>query len=226
MTLASRMNELIRAGFSGIWISSCEHQDAIAELAAMARDESWQLACWNIDRGLHAVGNVTITAEANDPLAAVRVAASADANAGTSIFILENFHRFLGSPEIVQTISHAVILGKLNRSFIVIISPSVQLPPELEKLFVTVEHELPSRDQLLEIARGIATEANELPDGRELDDVLDAASGLTRFEAEGAYSLSLVRDGKLTPSAIWELKTQALKKSKEEKVAEEEKVTV
>jgi ATPase family associated with various cellular activities (AAA) len=213
MTLASRMNELIRAGFSGIWISSCEHQDASAELAAMARDESWQLACWNIDRGLHAVGNITITAEANDPLAAVRVAASADENAGTSIFVLENFHRFLGSPEIVQTISHAVNLGKLNRSFIVIISPSVQLPPELEKLFVTVEHELPSRDQLLEIARGIATEANELPDGRELDDVLDAASGLTRFEADGAYSLSLVRDGKLTPSAIWELKTQALKKS-------------
>jgi len=213
MTLASRMNELIRAGFSGIWISSQEHQDAIAELAAMARDEGWQLATWNIERGLHAVGNIAITAEASDPLAAVRAAATPAGDDATSIFVLENFHRFLGSAEIVQAVSHAVFLGKLNRSFIVILSPTVQLPPELEKLFVTVEHELPARDQLLEIAQGIATETGELPEGRELDDVLDAASGLTRYEAEGAYSLSLVRHGKLTPAAIWELKTQTLKKS-------------
>jgi hypothetical protein len=213
MTLASRMNELIRAGFSGIWISSQEHQDAIAELAAMARDEGWQLATWNIERGLHAVGNVAITAEASDPLAAVRAVTTPTGDEATSIFVLENFHRFLGSAEIVQAVSHAVFLGKLNRSFLVILSPTVQLPPELEKLFVTVEHELPGRDQLLEIAQGIATETGELPEGRELDDVLDAASGLTRYEAEGAYSLSLVRHSKLTPAAIWELKTQTLKKS-------------
>ncbi len=213
MTLASRMNELIRAGFSGIWISSQEHQDAIAELAAMARDEGWQLATWNIERGLHAVGNVAITAEASDPLAAVRAVTTPAGDEATSIFVLENFHRFLGSAEIVQAVSHAVFLGKVNRSFIVILSPTVQLPPELEKLFVTVEHELPGRDQLLEIAQGIATETGELPEGRELDDVLDAASGLTRYEAEGAYSLSLVRHSKLTPAAIWELKTQTLKKS-------------
>jgi hypothetical protein len=213
MTLASRMNELIRAGFSGIWISSQEHQDAIAELPAMARDEGWQLATWNIERGLHAVGNVAITAEASDPLAAVRAVTTPTGDEATSIFVLENFHRFLGSAEIVQAVSHAVFLGKLNRSFLVILSPTVQLPPELEKLFVTVEHELPGRDQLLEIAQGIATETGELPEGRELDDVLDAASGLTRYEAEGAYSLSLVRHSKLTPAAIWELKTQTLKKS-------------
>lgn len=213
MTLASRMNELIRAGFSGIWISSHEHQDAIADLAAMAREEGWQLATWNIERGLHAVGNVAITAEASDPLAAVRAVTTPTGEDATSIFVLENFHRFLGSAEIVQAVSHAVFLGKLNRSFLVILSPMVQLPPELEKLFVTVEHELPGREQLLEIAQGIATEAGELPEGRELDDVLDAASGLTRYEAEGAYSLSLVRHGKLAPAAIWELKTQTLKKS-------------
>jgi hypothetical protein len=213
MTLAAPMNELIRAGFSGIWISSQEHQDATAELAKMARDEGWQLAGWNIEQGLHGVNLGSVAVDASDPLAAVRAAASLAADDVTSILVLENFHRFLGSAEIVQAIQHAVIRGKTDRSFIVILSPSVQLPPELEKLFVTVDHQLPGRDQLLEIAQGIATEAGELPEGRELDDVLDAASGLTRYEAEGAYSLSLVRHGQLTPGAIWELKTQTLKKS-------------
>jgi len=95
----------------------------------------------------------------------------------------------------------------------VVLAPVVQLPVELEKLFVVIEHELPDRDQLLEIASGIATEHSELPDGPELETVLDAAAGLTRMEAENAFSLSLVRQGRVTPDAIWELKTQTLKKS-------------
>ncbi len=47
----------------------------------------------------------------------------------------------------------------------------------------------------------------------DLESVLDAASGLTRHEAENAFSLSLVRHEKIQPDAIWELKTQMLKKS-------------
>jgi SpoVK/Ycf46/Vps4 family AAA+-type ATPase len=43
--------------------------------------------------------------------------------------------------------------------------------------------------------------------------VLDAAAGLTRYEAEGAYSLSLVREGRLAPSVVWSIKSQQLKKT-------------
>ena len=53
----------------------------------------------------------------------------------------------------------------------------------------------------------------DLPQGEELNTELDAAAGLTRFEAEGAYSLSIVRHGNIRPDAIWELKSQTLKKS-------------
>jgi hypothetical protein len=49
----------------------------------------------------------------------------------------------------------------------------------LEKLFVVVEHDLPGREQLEEIARGIATQDGELPEGDDLGTVLDAeASGI------------------------------------------------
>ena len=37
--------------------------------------------------------------------------------------------------------------------------------------------------------------------------------GLTRYEAEGAFSLGLVRHAKINPETIWELKAQTLKKS-------------
>jgi len=78
---------------------------------------------------------------------------------------------------------------------------------------VVVEHELPGREQLEQIARGIATEEGELPAGDDLQTVLDAAAGLTRYEAEGAFSLSLVRHSAIRPESIWELKQGMLKKS-------------
>lgn len=116
--------------------------------------------------------------------------------------MLVNFHRFLGSAEIVQALAQQIWAGKQNRTFVVILSPVVQLPIELEKLFAVIEHELPGRDQLQEIAAGIATQPLELPVGGELDTVLDAAAGLTRHEAENAFSLSLVRHGCIAPQAV------------------------
>ena len=78
---------------------------------------------------------------------------------------------------------------------------------------MVVEHDLPGREQLEEIARGIATEEGELPEGPELHMVLGAASRLTRYEAEAAFSLSLVRHRQVRADAVWELKCQTLKKS-------------
>lgn len=213
MILKQRLSELVRACFAGIWIESHEHPDAIAELASLCRDENWRLVTWDIDRGLRRPNGAALEIEANDPLAAVRAITSLADGETPSIVVLQNFHRFMQSAEIVQAITRAVDEGKQKRGFTVIVSPVVQLPVELEKLFVTVVHSLPSRDQLLEVAAGIATETDEMPQGNQLNAVLDAAAGLTRYEAEGAFSLSLVRDGRLTPASIWELKTQAVEKS-------------
>ena len=63
------------------------------------------------------------------------------------------------------------------------------------------------------MARSIATEEGELPEGDELDTVLDAASGLTRYEAEAAFSLTWFARERSGPQSIWELKSQMLKKS-------------
>ena len=52
-----------------------------------------------------------------------------------------------------------------------------------------------------------------MPEGAALDAVLDAAAGLTRYEAEGAFSLSVIRHGRIAAEPIWELKAQTLTKS-------------
>ena len=132
---------------------------------------------------------------------------------GTAILVLRNFHRYLGSAEIVQALDTRLAAGKQDRTIVVILAPVVQIPVELEKLFVVVEHDLPGRDQIASIASSVATEPGELPEGDALAAVLDAAAGLTRVEAENAFALSLVRHGRLAPEALWELKSGMLKKS-------------
>lgn len=66
-----------------------------------------------------------------------------------------------------------------------------------------VEQDLPGRDRLEAIARGIATETGELPSSDAMGAVLDAAARLTRSEAEDALSLSLGSQGRLSPDVLW-----------------------
>ncbi len=216
MTLAERLSEFVRAAFTGLWIQSFEHDDAIAEIARLCRQQGWAMATWDIDRGLSLAGrseDSTSVVNASDPLAAIRSLGAMANPDGTSLLVLRNFNRFLNNIEVVQALDSAISAGKTGRTFVVVLSPVVNIAVELERQFVVIEHDLPGRDQLERIARGVATEPGELPEGDGLTAVLDAAAGLTRVEAENALSLSLVRHNRVTPDVLWELKAQTLKKS-------------
>ena len=212
-TLGLRMSELVRACFTGIWIKSYEPDDAIAELTQLCRSENWSLMTWDIAQGLKSNGDQPTASDAIDPIGAVKALSAMTNDDIPTILVLRSYHRFIGSGEIVAEVAKAVTQGKVHRKFVVILSPVVQLPPELERLFVVVDHEPPTRDEMRELLAGIATDGDEMPTGNMLESVLDAAVGLTRYEAENAFSLSLIRHGAVQPDAIWELKTQALKKS-------------
>jgi hypothetical protein len=215
--LAAAVREHVAACFPGIWIRSHEHDDAEAEITRLCHGQGWQLATWDVDRGLSTGG--AADSSATDPLATLRALpgmaskpAPAEAG-GTTILLMRNLHRFLGSPDIVQALDTQLSEGKARRTFVLILAPIVDIPAEIERQIIVIEHDLPGRDQLEAIARGVATEPGDLPDGPQLAALLDASAGLTRMEAEGAYSLSLVRHGRIRPEEVWDLKAQALKKS-------------
>jgi hypothetical protein len=216
MSLSARLTEYISACFSALWVQSFEHEDALREIAQLCREHNWRLATWDIESGLQIPGQGnghSTDAGGSDPLAAIRSINALASPDSSAVLVLTNFHRFLASPEIVQALAKQAALGKQNRSFVVVLSPVIQIPVELERAFTVVEHELPDRQQLAEIAQGVATEPGELPDGADLDRLLDAAAGLTRAEAENAFSLGLVRHQRLDAGTIWQLKAAELKKS-------------
>lgn len=213
--LLGRVRELVHACFSGVYIETLEPDEALRELAQLAQRESWRLGAWDCETGLTLPERETTLpdmAGVTDPLAVLRAAGQLSAGAGTTLLVFRNLHRFLGATDLLEALSRQVACGKHTRTFLVILAPVVILPPEIEKQFIVVEHELPGRGQLGEIAAAIA-EGDELPDEAELSAVLDSAAGLTRYEAEGAFSLSIVRHGRLDPSCVWDVKSQQLKKS-------------
>ncbi len=111
---------------------------------------------WDIEQGVSSAGLTGDSAGGQDPMAAIRSLSALATEDGAAILVLQNFHRFLQSAEIVQALARQIMAGKQQRTFIVILSPVVQIPAELDKQFVVIEHELPGREQLTEIARGVA----------------------------------------------------------------------
>src|SRR3954471_14304831 len=107
MTLAERLAEYVRACFTGLWVQSSEHQDALAEIAGLCRRNNWSLATWDIDKGLSLAGQAAEPGGITDaaaPLAAIRSLTALATPDGTALLVLVNFHRFLGGPEVVQAL--------------------------------------------------------------------------------------------------------------------------
>ena len=153
-----------------------------------------------------------VVSGAADPLAANRSLTAMATPDGTALLVLRNFHRYLGSAEVVQALDSQVSAEKQARTFVVILAPVVQVTVELEKLLVIVEHDLSEADRLGSIARSIAIEPGELPVGEGLTAVLDAAAP-DQDGGREAFCLSLVRHGRLAPEVLWEIKAGMLKES-------------
>jgi hypothetical protein len=215
MRLTDQLTDYVHAAFSGLWILSHEPDEAEREILQHAQGQGWKCAVWDIANGLRLPGAPgRADAGPPDPVAALRALPALSEPKGTALLLMHNLQRFLNNPDLIQTVFSQLIAGKQQRTFVVVLAPTVQLPPELEKLFVVLEHALPDRAQLESIARELTSDSpDDLPKNEDLQRILDAAAGLTRYEAEGSFALSLARHGAIRHEAVWELKAQALRKN-------------
>ena len=99
--LKEKLQELISACFTGIWIETHEHHEAISEIQQLCQEEGWQLATWDIDRGLIAGAGDNLM-DATDPLAAIRTINAMATPEGTAILVMNNLHKFISSTEVFR----------------------------------------------------------------------------------------------------------------------------
>jgi ATP-dependent 26S proteasome regulatory subunit len=136
-----------------------------------------------------------------------------------SVLMLLDFHMFLASdqntqpnPVLVRKLKDVLLMGKNSNRHIISIGCQIKLPPELEKEITVIEFKLPTKEELLPVAKNVAESAGIELNG-ETDGILSALSGMTTIEAENACAKSVVEEGDIVPRLLAEEKCNAIRKS-------------
>jgi len=205
------IQDYLKAGYPAILLLTQEPHRAENLLPR----EGWSFLSWDCLRGFRQAGKPQVIDEIRDPVEAVnRLGEMQD-----TVLLAHNLHLFLDIPEVIQAIVNGIAKWKSTGCCLVLIAPMAQLRPEIEKVFHVIDMPLPNEQELLamqqELAKGVNLQ-NENGDAVEIaasESTAKAAKGLTEFEAETAFALSLVKRGKFSRPVITEVKAQMIRKS-------------
>jgi SpoVK/Ycf46/Vps4 family AAA+-type ATPase len=114
------------------------------------------------------------------------------------LFIMQNCHReelLKNNSLYIQQISNLSRHGRRRegRYGLIFLSPLVDLPVELERQMVVVDHPLPDKEELLTVFNETVPEEYRQFDEEYRSEIIDAALGLTSEQAESAFSLSIAK---------------------------------
>src|SRR6266567_5381480 len=113
-------------------------------------------------------------------------------------FILKDLHRHMGEPVVVRRLRDVGQKFSENRRTIVLTSPKIEIPAELEGLVEFLQFPLPDRRRLRQIIDETVARISKNHtlqrrlDAQGYDAVVDGLRGLTEEEAERALSQALV----------------------------------
>jgi hypothetical protein len=128
-----------------------------------------------------------------------------------SIVFAQNFNHFWDDPFTVQDLLNRSLEWKATAKILMVLSPRLAIPMELEKITALVDFKYPDTEQLFAILEGVAQSAEiEVPQNSGI--IIEAALGLTAFEAENAFTLSAIYD-EFNPKIISDHKMQMVKKT-------------
>lgn len=213
--MANLVRDHIQAGFGLLWVQTSEPDRAIRDLGseikalATAKKQAIEIAEWDCVTGFRDDSGIK---PMEDPLMPLK---RFDGMPDRSVLFLHNYHRCLGSLDVVQTFQNKLDAWRGKGKTVIVLSPVVDLPVEIEKLWTIIEFKLPDRPKVREVVEYIAESAKlkAPPVEAELSTIVENGLGLTQGELENALSYSLIRAGKFDPKIISEMKSQMVKKS-------------
>ncbi len=214
------MDVFIRARYPLIYIVSYEEQRILKILSRMASERDKQLFIWSITSGIRKADDPMKVDEATrDPIAALN---HIERQTYPAIFVLHDFHSYLNDQTVTRKLRELMSNLKDTYETIVILSPTLNIPIELEKDMAVVEFELPVKEDLLKLLDEIVEVVGKTGEVKiDLNDevknsLVKAALGLTLNEAENAFAKAIVVDKSLGPADIERVlseKEQVIKKS-------------
>jgi len=187
MTIHDTLVTLLRAGYPLVYLVTHEERRALTTIADVCRGTGRAMSTWTATRGW--AGNITHSAL--DPAEAVEAYCAHHTQPGVAALL--DYHAYLEDPRVVRSIRDVLQLCKARQITLVLLSPILKVPPELEKDMVVVDYPMPDREDLARILDDVAASAGVSVPDETRTPLVDAACGLTHEEAENAYALAIVR---------------------------------
>src|ERR1022692_2492637 len=226
MNFQTEIETLIRARYPILYIITNEEmrvQNMLVDIAAKRQKKVFE---WTYSNGIVPAGT-SIQSQKNrnastkDPLAALDQVIE---QVEPAIFLFKDFHPFLTKNNfaIIRKLKDIALHLKNSFKTIVLISPVMEIPAELDKEVTVINFPQPTKEDLAEMLDKIVAEVRDLKQIEiDLDDVgrdrlLQAALGLTLGEAENVFAKIIVQEQRLSGDYVNEVfaeKQQIIRKS-------------
>ena len=226
MNYQTEIETLIRARYPILYIITSEEmrvQNLIVEIAAKRQKKVFE---WTFSNGIVPAGasiqsQKSRNASTKDPLAALDQVIE---QVEPAIFLFKDFHPFLTKNNfaIIRKLKDIALHLKNSFKTIILISPVMEIPAELDKEVTVINFPQPTREDLGAMLDKIISEVRDHKqiqidldeEGRER--LLQAAMGLTLGEAENVFAKIIVQEQRLSGDHVNEVfaeKQQIIRKS-------------
>lgn len=133
------------------------------------------------------------------------------------VYVLEGVHEFMAQPAIkvwLQRLAEELKFTQ-NRKHIILLSPILNLPRELEKYVSVLDMPLPTALELERILQKVVLDAKTTVSPEQREKLVQAAMGMTEMEADLAYCLawSKTQLGERAAETVISEKEQIIRKS-------------
>jgi ATP-dependent 26S proteasome regulatory subunit len=226
MNFQTEIETLIRARYPILYIISSEEmrvQNLIVEIAAKRQKKVFE---WTFSNGIVPAGasiqsHKSRNGATKDPLAALDQVIE---QVEPAIFLFKDFHPFLTKNNfaIIRKLKDIALHLKNSFKTIILISPVMEIPAELDKEVTVINFPQPSKEDLGVMLDKIIGEVRDHKqiqidlDEEGRDRLLQAAMGLTLGEAENVFAKIIVQEQRLSGEHVNEVfaeKQQIIRKS-------------
>lgn len=226
MSIQHEIETLIRARYPLIYVVTGEElrvQNLIVEIAQRRQKKVYEWSYCNgiVPAGTSIQSQKNRNATTRDPVAALDQVID---QVEPAIFVFKDFHPFLTKNNfaIVRKLKEIALHLKNSFKTIILISPVMEIPAELDKEITVLNFPLPTKEDLSLLLDRIIEDVKQFRQVHiALDDVgrerlLQAALGLTLGEAENVFAKLIVKGERLSGDDVNEVfaeKQQIVRKS-------------
>ncbi|HRF60564.1 MAG TPA: AAA family ATPase [Fimbriimonadaceae bacterium] len=211
---------LVRAKYPILYVCSWEERRVEEAVKQVCDKLKRTLHTWSVTQGMKpAVNRTSGPAKPGGLPGELEALAQVHEAPEYTVFLMRDFHPYLKDSRVIRLLRDLAGRLRTKAQTLILLSPVMNLPIELEKDVTVLDFPLPGRDDIAKMLDAVIASVKDnpsvdvklSPEDHEL--MVKSAQGLTLDETESAFARSLVEHKKLDIDVILEEKKQIVRKS-------------